>query len=331
MKHLTISALCIMTLATGCGNKPQEQKLSQAYQEKTVTVPSFSADTAYQHIERQIQFGPRVPGTSAQTRCADYLSAELTRYGASVTVQDATVETFDNQILPCKNIIGAFQPKKSNRIMLCSHWDSRPFADHDKNKSLRDTPIDGANDGASGVGILLEIARQLGKQNTNLGVDIIFFDAEDYGTPDHRPIKQYKEDSWCLGTQYWGRTPHVNDYEARFGILLDMVGAPDAQFYIEQYSAHTAHDVVEKVWNTAETLGYAATFVRARGGSITDDHVYVNKLRNIPCIDIIQYDPNTETGFGSYWHTHNDNLENISLKTLNAVGQTVLYVVYNEK
>ena len=207
--------------------------------------------------------------------------------------------------------------------------DSRPYADED-DPQHHHTPIDGANDGASGVGVLLEIARQLQQQAPAIGIDIVFFDAEDYGTPDFYQGK-HPSDSWCLGSQYWGRIPHTPDYKARFGILLDMVGAPNATFYYEYYSKETANDAMKKIWKTAESLGYGNYFVPQDGGSITDDHIYVHSFRQIPCVDIIHYDTSTNTGFVPTWHTLDDTLEHIDKSTLKAVGQTVMTVIYNEK
>ena len=304
---------------------------TQGSQPRTVvSVPAFSADSAYAYVAAQVAFGPRVPGSEAHRLCADYLSATLTRMGAAVTVQKADVEVFDGQTVPMYNVIGSFRPEKRNRIMLCSHWDSRPFADHDSDPARRDAPIDGANDGASGVGVLLEVARHLGTVPAQLGVDIIFFDVEDYGLPDHRDVG-YKPDTWCLGSLYWGRHPHAPGYEARYGILLDMVGAADAVFCRELYSKQTAPHVVDAVWDAAARLGYGSLFVRSDGGSITDDHVYVNRLRGFPCIDIIHYEPHSSTGFCRTWHTQDDRLENISRPTLQAVGRTVMEVIYNER
>ena len=213
--------------------------------------------------------------------------------------------------------------------MLCAHWDSRPYADQDE-KSNHQKPIDGANDGASGVGVLLEIARQIQQQAPQVGIDLIFFDSEDYGTPDFYE-GTYKPDTWCLGSQYWGRIPHVPDYKARFGILLDMVGGKNATFYYEAFSKQTANNAMKKIWKMADHLGYSNYFIKEDGGQITDDHIYVNQYRQIPCVDIIHYDTQTNTGFNPTWHTLEDNLENIDKATLQAVGQTVMGVIYNEK
>jgi len=228
------------------------------------------------------------------------------------------------------NVIAQFQPAKANRILLMAHWDSRPYADHDENPDLQHLPIDGANDGASGVGILLEIARLLGKQNTALGIDIILFDVEDYGVPDHIDDVAYDQDSWCLGSQFWCNNPHVNDYYARFGILLDMVGAKNAIFTQEEVSVYYARAVVEKVWKKAHELGYGSMFSYEKTSQIIDDHRYVNETLGIPSIDIIQYDHLTESNFGAYWHTHKDNMELIDRNTLAGVGEVLLGVIFSE-
>lgn len=186
-----------------------------------------------------------------------------------------------------------------------------------------------ANDGASGVGVLLEMARLIHKNEPTIGVDIVFLDSEDYGQSE-AVGGQANEDSWCLGTQYWAANPHVQGYRARYGILLDMVGGKQATFYREQASEYYAGSVVNTVWSQAKSLGFGQYFVDEKGGAITDDHIYVNKIIGIPCIDIIQYDPNTG-GFAKYWHTVNDTMENVDKNTLFAVGTTLMHVIYNEK
>lgn len=332
VKHTTAGLAVIASLLFfGCNTQKSDQK-STTIKAKTqqITTPVFNADSAYQYVANQVDFGPRVPNTGEHAACAAYLSNELKRFGADVIVQEADVVAFDNTVLKAKNIIGQFNTEKNNRLLLFAHWDTRPFADYDEDASKHNQPIDGANDGGSGVGVLLEIARLIGQNGHPLGIDIILFDAEDYGQPNHLNLP-YKEDTWCLGSQYWGKHPHKPGYTARYGILLDMVGAKNALFYKELYSLQFAPELVDKVWNTGADLGYGQYFSYEHGGMITDDHVYVNQLTNIPCIDIIQHDPASSTSFGSYWHTHNDNMDNIDKQTLKAVGQTVLEVIYNEK
>ncbi len=298
--------------------------------EKTVNVPTFSSDSAYKYVQQQVDFGPRVPNTKEHIACSNYLAATLKRFGAEVIEQKATLLAFDGTSLNAVNIIGSFNPQAKKRVLLFAHWDTRPWADHDPNPSNRKKPVMGANDGASGVGVLLEIARQFQIQQPNIGVDIIFFDAEDYGaTEDFRG--ENTEDSWCLGTQYWARNPHVAGYRADYGILLDMVGGKQATFYREQISEYYALNIVDKVWSQARSLGFGQYFIDQKGGTITDDHLYVNKIAGIPSIDIIQFDPNSNSGFAHYWHTVNDDMTNIDKNTLNAVGTTLMHVVYKEK
>ncbi len=331
MKIWAGGAAMASLLFFACGSPGKQNTSSEATKSsQKITTPVFNADSAYSYVDKQVAFGPRVPNTEQHEACAAYLAAEMKRFGADVIVQEADVVAFDNTVLKAKNIIAQYNPELNNRLLLFAHWDSRPFADHDKDPSKHDTAIDGANDGASGVGILMELGRQIGKAGHHLGIDIIFFDAEDYGQPDHKNLP-YKEDTWCLGSQYWGKYPHKEGYYARYGILLDMVGAKNALFYQEMYSMRFAPELNNRIWNTASDLGYGQYFVFQQGGMITDDHIYVNKYRNIPCVDIIQFDPSSESSFGTYWHTHNDDMSNVDKNTLKAVGQTLLEVIYKEK
>ena len=329
------NALAALALLTGsalisCGSSKENSNRTEETETQTlIQAPAFNADSAYAYIDAQVKFGPRVPNSPAHKTCGNYLASQLERFGAKVYNQYADLMAYNGAILKARNIIGAYKPDTKKRVMLCAHWDSRPYADQDDEK-YHHTPIDGANDGASGVGVLLEIARQIQLQAPAVGIDIVFFDAEDYGIPDFYK-GPYKPDTWCLGSQYWGRIPHISDYKARFGILLDMVGAKGAAFYYEGFSARTANNVMKKIWNTAERLGYGQYFIKQEGGEVTDDHVYVNRFRGIPCVDIIHYDIQGNTGFNPTWHTTDDTIENIDKATLQAVGQTVMEVIYNEK
>jgi len=280
----------------------------------------FNGDSAYYFIQKQVEFGPRVPGTPEHLACSQWLESKLKTYTPHTTIQKSSAKAHDGKELPIYNIIASFNPDVKKRILLCAHWDTRPNADRDT--SRQNEAILGANDGGSGVGVLLEIARQLSKKPTKMGVDIILFDTEDYGAYGI-------DNSFCLGSQYWGKNKHVANYTAKFGILLDMVGAPDATFLKERHSLAFAEPVVKKVWKTAYDLGYESYFLNTiTPAPITDDHLYVNQLANIPTIDIIHY---TQTGeFGDFWHTHQDNMDIISKNTLVAVGKTVLTVLYQE-
>ena len=220
-----------------------------------------------------------------------------------------------------------FLQTKKNRVALFAHWDSRHIADHDTEN--QNSPILGANDGGSGVGVLIELARQFSIKEPKIGIDIILFDAEDYGQPENSEYA-YMPDSWCLGSQHWSKNPHKANYSARYGILLDMVAGEDATFYLEGYSSYFASSILQKVWKRGHKLGFGKHFVYENSPQITDDHLYVNTLAHIPTIDIIEFDPSTENKFNKHWHTHGDDMDNIDVETLNAVGQTLMEVLYRE-
>ena len=292
-----------------------------------ISTPQFNSDSAYYFVEEQVDFGPRVISTKAWDECSKYLANKLSSYNAKVKIQEAPVKTYDGKDHILRNIIASFSVEKNNRIALFAHWDSRHIADHDSINTKQ--PILGANDGGSGVGVLLEIARNINNQNPKIGVDIILFDAEDYGQPEN---SQYPimNDSWCLGSQYWSKNPHVNNYYAQYGILLDMVGGKDASFRHESLSTYYASNILEKVWNMAHKIGYSDYFIFKSSPQIMDDHYYVNTILGIPTINIIEFDPSTKTNFNKHWHTHADNMDNVNKQTLKAVGQTVLNIIYSE-
>ncbi|MDR2684539.1 MAG: M28 family peptidase, partial [Prevotellaceae bacterium] len=287
-------------------------------------------DSAYFFVKKQVDFGARVPQTEPHKRCAEFLAETLKNFGAEVEVQRGQDILYNGKNINIRNIIGKFNSNARRRILLCSHWDSRPFADRDKDESKRKTAVPGANDGASGVGVLMEIARNLKFLPENLGVDIVFFDVEDYGAPEFYTGNSTSE-SWCIGSKFWAQEAKKSNYNAQFGILLDMVGAPAARFYKEIMSQQYAANIVEKVWDRAQLLGFDGYFVAKNGGAITDDHLNINTIAHIPCIDIIHYEPNSPNGFGAYWHTTQDDMRNINKNTLFVVGTTVLNVVFGEK
>lgn len=327
MKPLLLILIAITPFLSGC--KQKKTHAVSSTENVMVSVPKFSVDSAYRYIQKQVDFGPRVPNTKPHANCATYLTHKLRNFGAEVTVQEADVTAFDGTILHAKNIIASYNPNLKERVLLFAHWDTRPWADHDNNMANHNKPILGANDAASGVGILLEMARQFQQQPPNVGVDIILFDAEDYGAPDKYASAE-TSDSWCLGSQYWANNKHRPNYRAKYGILLDMVGAKNATFYRESISDYYAKYLVDHIWQYAAALGFGNYFINESGGWITDDHLYVNKIAGIPAIDIIQYSPNTDTGFGHFWHTMNDNMDIIDKNTIQAVATTIMHVVYNE-
>lgn len=318
--------ICCLLFLISCNLKKKDQNLVLDANNQGQIESVFNADSAYAFIGHQVTYGPRVPNTEAHKKCGQFLTDRMKQFCDTVYVQDVQLKSYNNERLQAKNIIGVFNPEKRKRILLFAHWDSRPYSDQDIDERNYNKPIDGADDGASGVGVLLEVARQIKLKDINIGIDIIFFDAEDYGVPNF--IESKLADTYCLGSQYWSQNPHVANYKAEFGILLDMVGSKNAKFYKELYSVQNASNIVDLVWNTAQNKGFDKYFINENIGAITDDHLYVMKGRNIPCIDIISCDPTTHHGFGFYWHTQQDNMNNISNETLNAVGQVIMEIIY---
>ena len=326
--YKTALLLLALTGLFACNSKGNTQPVNEVKTSSETLqkeIPAFDRDSAFSFLKKQCDFGPRVPNTAAHRECADYLVEELKRFGAEVIEQSADLRAYNGTILKSKNIIGVFYPEKIRRVILFSHWDSRPFADHDPNPANHRKPVMGANDGASGVAILLEIARQLQQHEPPVGIDIVFLDAEDYGTPSF--IQSDGRDTWCLGAQHWGKNPHYK-IKPQYGILLDMVGGYNPEFRWDVVSSRKAPDILTKVWTVAKKLGYGDYFQERPGGHITDDHVYINALTGIPTIDILDY--NDERGFPETWHTINDTPENIDAHTLEVVGKTLITVLYSE-
>jgi len=331
MKNIIkISFVFLIAILFSCGNNNTTTTVkTDSVKYQKLTTPDFNADSAYLYVKNQVDFGPRVPGTAQHDSCAKYFAKFFKNLKAEVIVQETKVKVFDGKYVPCKNIIAQYSPEKISRVALFSHWDSRPYADHDPDEKNHKKPILGANDGGSSTGVLMEIARQLSISQPHVGIDIILFDVEDYGQPEWYTQKQV-EDSWCLGSQYWAKNPHKTGYFAQYGILLDMVGGKDAVFTREGTSMYYAPNVVDKVWNTGIRIGYSSYFSFDRTNNLIDDHLYVNKLINIPSIDIIHHDATSATRFHKAWHTVGDDMSVIDKNTLKAVGQTVLEVIFNE-
>ena len=331
LSFLFIASVILLASCNSCqSNKSANQAASVNEPSYTQLSPNFNSDSAFLYIKEQVDFGPRVPNSAAHLECGDYLVSKLNEFGADVTEQKVVLKTYDGISLNARNIIGVYNPDQKKRVLLFAHWDTRPFADQATDKSKRTQPILGANDGASGVGVLLEIARQLNETPVDIGVDIVLFDAEDWGQPSFES-NQVPGDWWCLGSQYWANNPHTPNYRANFGILLDMVGASNATFYKEGYSVQYASNVTEKIWSLASKLGYGDYFKNKKGGYITDDHVAVNQMHRAPSVNIIHTSESSPHGFGDFWHTHKDDMSVINKTTLKVVGQTVMEVVYNEQ
>ena len=312
MQKTALILAAALTFA-GCGGK-KASAVPVAAEERVAEV-SFDADSAYSYVGRQVAFGPRVPNTEAHRRCGEWLVSELRRHGAEVTEQRATLKAFDGTPLDALNIFARYNPSAEKRILLLAHWDCRPWADQDPDPANRKKPVDGANDGASGVGVILEIARQIGKEKGGKGVDILFVDAEDWGTDGD-------ENSWALGARYFMEHLPVEGYMPDEAILLDMVGGKGAVFCREYFSEQAAPRLAQSLWGTAESLGYGDIFLNRLGSAVTDDHVQLI-AHGIPTVDIIEYHPEYESGFNPRWHTVSDNMEGIAPATLKAVGRVV--------
>lgn len=333
MKNLKyiILLMAVLTISS-CGGKGRSGEKEKGGAD-SVQVPEFSADSAMAHIEKQCSFGPRVLGSKAHADCADYIVEAFQRMGCQVERQETTFRLYNGQTYEGCNIIASHNAEASQRIMLCAHWDSRPWADADPDPKNHKTPVMAANDGASGVAVLLEVARQMQKEMPSVGVDFVCFDAEDAGVPDwdtsFQGSMEEDEASWCLGSQYWARNPHRVDFE--FAILLDMVGGKGSTFYKEQFSNYYAPGVVARVWDAAHEAGYSSFFPldENKGGAITDDHLPINRIAGIAAIDIIAHYPDQSPGFCPTWHTINDTPDNIDPQSLKAVGQTLLQLIYN--
>ena len=326
LKKIALISLVLLSI-TSCDNKQNSKPASQPVpQVKQVVIPKFNADSAYNYVKKQLDFGPRVPESPAHAQCADWFVNFFNDKADTVYVQNFRTRLYNGKSIDGKNIIAAFNPEAKKRILLAAHWDSRPFADHDPDEKNWNTPIDGANDGASGVGVLMEIARVLKNNPLNIGVDIILFDLEDYGAPYY--LNLMTNNDWALGSQYWAKNPHIYNYRAYFGILLDMVGAPNPKFPKEYYSQQFAPALSNDIWRVARELGYDEYFSNELGHPINDDHIYVNAIARIPMIDIIHLEENSESSFYPYWHTVKDNIEQIDAKTLGMVGDVVVNVLY---
>lgn len=292
--------------------------------------PEFCQDSAMQSINVQCAFGPRVTGSEAHRQCGDYIVAQFQKYGCTVTEQTTELQGYDGTPLPVRNIIASTLPDCKDRVLLCAHWDCRPWADHDPDEANHRTPILAANDAASGVAMMLELARQIQQMPLDYGIDFICFDAEDLGVPEWDEANYPDADTWCLGSKYWAQNPHKEGYTARYGLLFDMVGGRGAKFAQEGYSRQYANTVVQMLWHLAQQIGYGAFFPIKDGGWVTDDHVPVNQVANVPCVDIISSFETGPSSFGPTWHTVSDTPENIDPAVLKAVGQSVLQLLYND-
>ena len=316
LKHLFL-LIFLGFFIFGCNEKPKTKKQKKS-SFTLVQMPVVNADSVYGFVQKQVDFGPRVPNSIAHEKCADWMVSNFKRFGLEVQEQKGVQLAHDGENLSFRNIIARQNPEKKKRILITAHWDTRPWADQDSERE--NEPIDGANDAGSGVGVIFEIARLLAQKSPNVGVDFVLFDIEDYGKSNG---------TFCYGSQYWMNNTMLEPNLPSFGINLDMVGDANAVFPYEGYSFSYARPILDKVWRVANNMGHGRYFQNIQDAEITDDHVYVNKA-GIPCIDIIHREPQNG-GFAHSWHTHQDNMSNISKLTLKAVTETVLQVIYREK
>ena len=315
----------LLLLAACSGEKSTETKTETV---ELKSYPDFQADSAFAFVKKQVDFGPRVPGTPGHAATKAWMVETLEGYGWTVQQQDFQAKTYDGLTWDLTNLIASYNPQATKRILLAAHWDTRRIADKDTERTSE--PIDGANDGASGVAVLLEIARSISSQplSAEVGIDLIFFDGEDDGEPEYAASRDNTKIWWCHGSQYWSKNKHLPNYSAYYGILVDLVGAKNARFFREGYSRRFASGILSKVWGNAALLGHGPYFIQQDAPEILDDHVFVNEWAGIPMIDIIDFSP--DLGFGAYHHTHRDGLEGIDPRTLKVVGETVLATIYQE-
>ena len=318
-RFIFIAALFFMLiLSAGCSTDDDFE-----FSEQGRFVPPFSSERAFQYIEDQVNFGPRVPNSEAHREAIQYFNDHFRKTAGSSAVY---VQSFQQVVygdtLNLYNLIAAFGTEHQDRILLAAHWDSRPRAEEDPNDP--GSPILGADDGGSGVGVLMEFANIFAEHPLPIGVDIILFDGEDYG-------ESSDIDNYFLGSRHWGKNPPVPGYNPRFGILLDMVGGENALFPKEGFSMQFAPSLVDEIWSIAAEFGHGDLFVDQRGGRIADDHIIVEELTGIPMINIIHHrvDALGNVQFPPYWHTHNDNMDIIDKDVLQAVGDVVLELIYN--
>jgi Zn-dependent M28 family amino/carboxypeptidase len=280
-------------------------------------VSAFDGNHAFDLLVKQVEFGPRVPGSKASQQVQDFIAQKLKEAGAMVLRQPFVV-TYRGKTYQMANIIGVISGRSERKVLLCAHYDTRPVADQDPNPANRDKPIPGANDGASGVAVLLEIAQVLKGFKPPLTVVFVFFDGEDLG--------DVEDGGMFFGSKYFARNLTIGGFnlKAEMGVLLDMVGDRDFASNDEWYSRRYAPQVVTGLLQAATHLGYQRYFFRPPTIAILDDHVPLNEIANIPTANIIDFDY-------PYWHTLQDTPDKCSPETLAIVGKTVLQWLMNLK
>lgn len=275
------------------------------------TAVEFNGTSALKYVEQQLAFGPRVPNTAGHQKMGDWLLNELRARADTVVVQEFRHRTGKGQTLRLRNFFARFRPEATDRILYVAHWDTRPFADKSANLGQQQLPVPGANDGASGVAVLLGVADALKAKPPAIGVDLLFVDGEDYG--------DFADSTETLiGSRYFAR--HLPPaYTTLFAVVFDMVGDRDLELPQEGYSAQNAPEVVQRVWQTADRLGYGRIFLKRVSTALTDDHVPLQQV-GIRAIDIIDYD-------FPYHHTTEDTIDKVSAESLQIVGNVAVALI----
>lgn len=324
MKRSSLLLCCILFLLAACNNKNQQPTSTTETDYTAVVIPNFCADSAYKYTDDQLSFGPRIPGRKGHDECAHFLARKMGRWCDTVIMQSFSATLWNGQTARGQNIIASFDPQKEHRVLLAAHWDSRMWADQDPDSSQHHNPILGANDGASGVATLMEMARIMSSQRPDVGIDFIFFDLEDQGAPYWS--ENYEDNTWCKGSQYWAQHPHRPYYRANYGILFDMIGTEQPRFTKEEVSRNYAPGVTNKLWKAAAAIGHSNVFVDANTPPILDDHLYVNQIIGIPMVDIVQN--SVDRSFFKHWHTLGDNLDAVNPQSLKIVADVTMKVIY---
>ena len=281
-------------------------------------VPFFDSNRSMDLLEIQCAFGPRFPGSDGHAQMKEFMEKFLHPLSDSLHIMDEKIShPYERRYITLTNYLARFNLQADYRIMIMAHWDTREFADMDLNPENRSLPILGANDGASGVAILLTLAEILQSlPPLNIGIDLLFVDGEDMG-------KSGDPDKFGLGTKAFAK--HIPEPRPKFAVCIDMVADHEQHFPMEQFSLQQAPEVVQSIWSLANDLGYTQ-FENRIGSAIMDDHYYLYKYAKIPAIDIIDFDyPNATL---NYWHTLQDIPENCSAKSLESVGTVMTHFIY---
>jgi Iap family predicted aminopeptidase len=316
--HARLVTIVLLFSLAACGTRQQEDSPQHVERVQPVFVPQFDPTQAFRYLTTQTDFGPRNPGSAGHAACLRFMHKELHRFADAVSLQPFTASDYRGNSYRMTNVIASFNPAATDRILLSAHWDTRPWADDDPNPANRNTPILGANDGASGIAVLLEIARLLKQYPPPIGVDMVFFDGEDLGT-------QGDNTHWALGSKYFARNM-PEGFRPRFGINIDMIGDANLEIPREPYSEQYAPHVVKLVFTIARQLNIPQ-FVDRPGRPVYDDHIPLNEA-GIPTANLIDFDyPDASN---RYWHTMEDTPDKCSPESLEAVGRVLLHIIYSK-